>query len=137
MKTKAGTQDLGHGRRPPPKRSLSADDKQALAAGLDFPPPFSHYHIWGGGSTARKSWHPRAEQLPARCNARSVSPLDAPGATPDAGWEGDIRAIKWRNEEGSVHDGCKGKTRTKAKAKAFQFYENYTTAASIASGDDR
>uniref|UniRef100_A0ABI7WJB1 Glucosaminyl (N-acetyl) transferase family member 7 n=1 Tax=Felis catus TaxID=9685 RepID=A0ABI7WJB1_FELCA len=33
---------------------------------------------------------------------------DAPGATPDAGWEGDIRAIKWRNEEGSVHDGCKG-----------------------------
>ncbi|XP_042836036.1 beta-1,3-galactosyl-O-glycosyl-glycoprotein beta-1,6-N-acetylglucosaminyltransferase 7 isoform X2 [Panthera tigris] len=34
---------------------------------------------------------------------------DAPGATPDAGWEGDIRAIKWRNEEGSVHDGCKGR----------------------------
>ncbi|XP_058542016.1 beta-1,3-galactosyl-O-glycosyl-glycoprotein beta-1,6-N-acetylglucosaminyltransferase 7-like isoform X2 [Neofelis nebulosa] len=32
---------------------------------------------------------------------------DAPGATPDAVWEGDIRAIKWRNEEGSVHDGCK------------------------------
>ncbi|XP_044909402.1 beta-1,3-galactosyl-O-glycosyl-glycoprotein beta-1,6-N-acetylglucosaminyltransferase 7 isoform X5 [Felis catus] len=38
MKTKAGTQDLGHGRRPPPKRSLSADDKQALAAGC----PGSH-----------------------------------------------------------------------------------------------
>ncbi|XP_058542018.1 beta-1,3-galactosyl-O-glycosyl-glycoprotein beta-1,6-N-acetylglucosaminyltransferase 7-like isoform X4 [Neofelis nebulosa] len=34
---------------------------------------------------------------------------DAPGATPDAVWEGDIRAIKWRNEEGSVHDGCKGR----------------------------
>ncbi|XP_077634500.1 putative beta-1,3-galactosyl-O-glycosyl-glycoprotein beta-1,6-N-acetylglucosaminyltransferase 7 [Crocuta crocuta] len=34
---------------------------------------------------------------------------DAPGATPDAGWEGAIRAVKWRNEEGSVHDGCKGR----------------------------
>ncbi|KAM6147880.1 beta-1,3-galactosyl-O-glycosyl-glycoprotein beta-1,6-N-acetylglucosaminyltransferase 7-like [Erethizon dorsatum] len=33
---------------------------------------------------------------------------DAPGATPDAGWEGDVRAIKWRMEEGEAHDGCKG-----------------------------
>ncbi|KFO31346.1 beta-1,3-galactosyl-O-glycosyl-glycoprotein beta-1,6-N-acetylglucosaminyltransferase 7 [Fukomys damarensis] len=33
---------------------------------------------------------------------------DAPGATPDAGWEGDVRAIKWRSEEGKGHDGCKG-----------------------------
>ncbi|XP_001914902.1 beta-1,3-galactosyl-O-glycosyl-glycoprotein beta-1,6-N-acetylglucosaminyltransferase 7 isoform X1 [Equus przewalskii] len=33
---------------------------------------------------------------------------DAPGATPNAGWEGNIRAIKWRSEEGNVHDGCKG-----------------------------
>uniref|UniRef100_G1TEP9 Glucosaminyl (N-acetyl) transferase family member 7 n=1 Tax=Oryctolagus cuniculus TaxID=9986 RepID=G1TEP9_RABIT len=33
---------------------------------------------------------------------------DAPGATPSTGWEGHIRAIKWRNEEGSIHDGCKG-----------------------------
>ncbi|XP_019492876.1 PREDICTED: beta-1,3-galactosyl-O-glycosyl-glycoprotein beta-1,6-N-acetylglucosaminyltransferase 7 [Hipposideros armiger] len=32
---------------------------------------------------------------------------DAPGATPNAGWEGDMRAIKWRNGEGHVHDGCK------------------------------
>ncbi|CAD7669215.1 unnamed protein product [Nyctereutes procyonoides] len=34
---------------------------------------------------------------------------DAPGATPDSGWEGNVRAVKWRNEEGSVHDGCKGR----------------------------
>ncbi|XP_025870827.1 beta-1,3-galactosyl-O-glycosyl-glycoprotein beta-1,6-N-acetylglucosaminyltransferase 7 isoform X2 [Vulpes vulpes] len=34
--------------------------------------------------------------------------FDAPGATPDSGWEGNVRAVKWRNEEGSVHDGCKG-----------------------------
>ncbi|EHB18848.1 Beta-1,3-galactosyl-O-glycosyl-glycoprotein beta-1,6-N-acetylglucosaminyltransferase 7 [Heterocephalus glaber] len=33
---------------------------------------------------------------------------DAPGATPDAGWEGDVRAIKWRPEEGKGHDGCRG-----------------------------
>ncbi|XP_012371206.1 beta-1,3-galactosyl-O-glycosyl-glycoprotein beta-1,6-N-acetylglucosaminyltransferase 7 [Octodon degus] len=33
---------------------------------------------------------------------------DAPGATPDAGWEGALRAIKWRSEEGRAHDGCKG-----------------------------
>ncbi|XP_032734917.1 beta-1,3-galactosyl-O-glycosyl-glycoprotein beta-1,6-N-acetylglucosaminyltransferase 7-like [Lontra canadensis] len=34
---------------------------------------------------------------------------DAPGATPDAGWEGGVRAVKWRHEEGRVHDGCKGR----------------------------
>ncbi|XP_002830495.3 beta-1,3-galactosyl-O-glycosyl-glycoprotein beta-1,6-N-acetylglucosaminyltransferase 7 [Pongo abelii] len=34
---------------------------------------------------------------------------DAPGATPNAGWEGNIRAIKWKSEEGNVHDGCKGR----------------------------
>uniref|UniRef100_A0A2K5HNT1 Glucosaminyl (N-acetyl) transferase family member 7 n=1 Tax=Colobus angolensis palliatus TaxID=336983 RepID=A0A2K5HNT1_COLAP len=34
---------------------------------------------------------------------------DAPGATPHAGWEGNVRAIKWKNEEGNVHDGCKGR----------------------------
>ncbi|XP_069846210.1 beta-1,3-galactosyl-O-glycosyl-glycoprotein beta-1,6-N-acetylglucosaminyltransferase 7-like [Dipodomys merriami] len=33
---------------------------------------------------------------------------DAPGATQDAGWEGNVRAVKWRTEEGIVHDGCKG-----------------------------
>uniref|UniRef100_A0A2K6QAG9 Glucosaminyl (N-acetyl) transferase family member 7 n=1 Tax=Rhinopithecus roxellana TaxID=61622 RepID=A0A2K6QAG9_RHIRO len=34
---------------------------------------------------------------------------DAPGATPDAGWEGNVRAIKWKSEEGNVHDRCKGR----------------------------
>ncbi|XP_025709088.1 beta-1,3-galactosyl-O-glycosyl-glycoprotein beta-1,6-N-acetylglucosaminyltransferase 7 [Callorhinus ursinus] len=34
---------------------------------------------------------------------------DAPGATPEAGWEGNVHAVKWRHEEGSVHDGCKGR----------------------------
>ncbi|XP_031999236.1 beta-1,3-galactosyl-O-glycosyl-glycoprotein beta-1,6-N-acetylglucosaminyltransferase 7 [Hylobates moloch] len=34
---------------------------------------------------------------------------DAPGATPNAGWEGNIQAIKWKSEEGNVHDGCKGR----------------------------
>uniref|UniRef100_A0A8D0DIN9 Glucosaminyl (N-acetyl) transferase family member 7 n=1 Tax=Salvator merianae TaxID=96440 RepID=A0A8D0DIN9_SALMN len=33
---------------------------------------------------------------------------DAPGATPDAQWEGNIRAIKWRDQEGKAHNGCKG-----------------------------
>nr|XP_017528913.2 beta-1,3-galactosyl-O-glycosyl-glycoprotein beta-1,6-N-acetylglucosaminyltransferase 7 [Manis javanica] len=33
---------------------------------------------------------------------------DAPGATPTAGWKGNIRATKWRHQEGGVHKGCKG-----------------------------
>ncbi|XP_042318517.1 beta-1,3-galactosyl-O-glycosyl-glycoprotein beta-1,6-N-acetylglucosaminyltransferase 7-like isoform X2 [Sceloporus undulatus] len=33
---------------------------------------------------------------------------DAPGSTPDLQWEGNIRAIKWRDHEGKYHDGCKG-----------------------------
>ncbi|KAM5246247.1 beta-1,3-galactosyl-O-glycosyl-glycoprotein beta-1,6-N-acetylglucosaminyltransferase 7-like [Ctenodactylus gundi] len=33
---------------------------------------------------------------------------DAPGATPDAAWEGNIRAIKRKTDEGHVHNGCKG-----------------------------
>ncbi|XP_007669598.1 beta-1,3-galactosyl-O-glycosyl-glycoprotein beta-1,6-N-acetylglucosaminyltransferase 7 [Ornithorhynchus anatinus] len=33
---------------------------------------------------------------------------DAPGATPNAEWEGNIRAIKWKDQEGVVHNGCKG-----------------------------
>ncbi|XP_023106845.2 beta-1,3-galactosyl-O-glycosyl-glycoprotein beta-1,6-N-acetylglucosaminyltransferase 7 isoform X4 [Felis catus] len=48
---------------------------------------------------------------------------DAPGATPDAGWEGDIRAIKWRNEEGSVHDGCKDEE-TEARGNDGTFQEH-------------
>ncbi|XP_052040391.1 beta-1,3-galactosyl-O-glycosyl-glycoprotein beta-1,6-N-acetylglucosaminyltransferase 7-like [Apodemus sylvaticus] len=33
---------------------------------------------------------------------------DAPGATPDAGWEGHIRATKQRTETGDDHTGCTG-----------------------------
>lgn len=33
---------------------------------------------------------------------------DAPGATPNAGWQGDLRAIKWKDQEGASHKGCKG-----------------------------
>ncbi|XP_048352625.1 beta-1,3-galactosyl-O-glycosyl-glycoprotein beta-1,6-N-acetylglucosaminyltransferase 7-like [Sphaerodactylus townsendi] len=33
---------------------------------------------------------------------------DAPGTTPDADWEGNIRTIKWRDQEGKAHNGCKG-----------------------------
>eukprot|EP00079_Xenopus_tropicalis_P018049 XP_004918779.1 PREDICTED: beta-1,3-galactosyl-O-glycosyl-glycoprotein beta-1,6-N-acetylglucosaminyltransferase 7 [Xenopus tropicalis] len=33
---------------------------------------------------------------------------DAPGSTPDAQWEGNIRAVKWKDQEGSVHSGCYG-----------------------------
>ncbi|XP_036989533.2 beta-1,3-galactosyl-O-glycosyl-glycoprotein beta-1,6-N-acetylglucosaminyltransferase 7-like [Artibeus jamaicensis] len=36
---------------------------------------------------------------------------DAPGATPNAGWEGnDVRATKWRGKEGDAHDGCAGRS---------------------------
>ncbi|XP_068120580.1 beta-1,3-galactosyl-O-glycosyl-glycoprotein beta-1,6-N-acetylglucosaminyltransferase 7-like [Hyperolius riggenbachi] len=31
-----------------------------------------------------------------------------PGSTPDAGWEGNIRAVKWRDQEGASHSGCHG-----------------------------
>ncbi|KAK7916184.1 hypothetical protein WMY93_011945 [Mugilogobius chulae] len=33
---------------------------------------------------------------------------DAPGSFLTGEWEGGIRAIKWSDQEGSVHDGCKG-----------------------------
>ncbi|KAM4698706.1 beta-1,3-galactosyl-O-glycosyl-glycoprotein beta-1,6-N-acetylglucosaminyltransferase 7-like [Rhinophrynus dorsalis] len=33
---------------------------------------------------------------------------DVPGSTPKAQWEGNIRAIKWRDQEGSTHTGCHG-----------------------------
>ncbi|KAL6112277.1 gcnt7 [Pungitius sinensis] len=33
---------------------------------------------------------------------------EAPGSYPDGGWEGKIRAIKWRDQEGTSHSGCKG-----------------------------
>lgn len=34
---------------------------------------------------------------------------EAPGSRIDGGWEGAIRAIKWRDQEGSAHSGCKGR----------------------------
>ncbi|GAA6104950.1 beta-1,3-galactosyl-O-glycosyl-glycoprotein beta-1,6-N-acetylglucosaminyltransferase 7-like [Tachysurus ichikawai] len=33
---------------------------------------------------------------------------DAPGSNVNAGWGGNIRAIKWRDQEGTIHQGCKG-----------------------------
>ncbi|KAL2090892.1 hypothetical protein ACEWY4_013155 [Coilia grayii] len=33
---------------------------------------------------------------------------DAPGSYVDGGWEGDVRAIKWKDQEGTAHNGCKG-----------------------------
>ncbi|XP_023137330.2 beta-1,3-galactosyl-O-glycosyl-glycoprotein beta-1,6-N-acetylglucosaminyltransferase 7 [Amphiprion ocellaris] len=33
---------------------------------------------------------------------------DAPGSHIDGGWAGAIRSIKWRDQQGKVHDGCKG-----------------------------
>ncbi|XP_043945982.1 beta-1,3-galactosyl-O-glycosyl-glycoprotein beta-1,6-N-acetylglucosaminyltransferase 7-like [Protopterus annectens] len=33
---------------------------------------------------------------------------DAPGSTPNAEWEGSVRAIKWKDQEGILFDKCKG-----------------------------
>ncbi|XP_037346315.1 beta-1,3-galactosyl-O-glycosyl-glycoprotein beta-1,6-N-acetylglucosaminyltransferase 7 isoform X2 [Pungitius pungitius] len=38
----------------------------------------------------------------------TLSHIAAPGSYPDGGWEGKIRAIKWRDQEGTSHSGCKG-----------------------------
>lgn len=35
---------------------------------------------------------------------------EAPGSHIGGGWAGDIRAIKWRDQEGEAHSGCKGTT---------------------------
>ncbi|XP_041747943.2 beta-1,3-galactosyl-O-glycosyl-glycoprotein beta-1,6-N-acetylglucosaminyltransferase 7-like [Coregonus clupeaformis] len=34
---------------------------------------------------------------------------EAPGSHVDGGWSGEIRAIKWRDQEGTEHNGCKGR----------------------------
>lgn len=34
---------------------------------------------------------------------------DAPGNHVNGGWEGNVRAIKWRDQAGRLNDGCKGK----------------------------
>ncbi|XP_006881729.1 PREDICTED: beta-1,3-galactosyl-O-glycosyl-glycoprotein beta-1,6-N-acetylglucosaminyltransferase 7 [Elephantulus edwardii] len=33
---------------------------------------------------------------------------DAPGGAPDTSWEGNIRAVKRKHQEGAAHGGCKG-----------------------------
>ncbi|XP_022078131.2 beta-1,3-galactosyl-O-glycosyl-glycoprotein beta-1,6-N-acetylglucosaminyltransferase 7 [Acanthochromis polyacanthus] len=33
---------------------------------------------------------------------------DAPGSNMDGGWAGAIRSIKWSDQQGKTHDGCKG-----------------------------
>ncbi|XP_060926610.1 beta-1,3-galactosyl-O-glycosyl-glycoprotein beta-1,6-N-acetylglucosaminyltransferase 7 [Limanda limanda] len=33
---------------------------------------------------------------------------EAPGSHINGEWEGDIRSIKWKDQEGSTHNGCKG-----------------------------
>ncbi|XP_034061664.1 beta-1,3-galactosyl-O-glycosyl-glycoprotein beta-1,6-N-acetylglucosaminyltransferase 7 isoform X2 [Gymnodraco acuticeps] len=38
----------------------------------------------------------------------TLNHIKVPGSHIDGGWEGDIRAIKWRDQEGRVHNGCKG-----------------------------
>ncbi|XP_031807525.1 beta-1,3-galactosyl-O-glycosyl-glycoprotein beta-1,6-N-acetylglucosaminyltransferase 7 isoform X2 [Sarcophilus harrisii] len=47
----------------------------------------------------KRKWRPREVKR---------FPEDAPGSTPNADWEGHIRAIKWKDMEGIVHNGCKG-----------------------------
>ncbi|KAJ8358619.1 hypothetical protein SKAU_G00151440 [Synaphobranchus kaupii] len=34
---------------------------------------------------------------------------DAPGNDVNGGWEGEVRAIKWKDQEGKAHTGCKGR----------------------------
>ncbi|XP_047439369.1 beta-1,3-galactosyl-O-glycosyl-glycoprotein beta-1,6-N-acetylglucosaminyltransferase 7 isoform X2 [Mugil cephalus] len=39
----------------------------------------------------------------------TLNHVKAPGSHVDGDWEGDIRAIKWRDQEARMHNGCKGK----------------------------
>jgi len=39
---------------------------------------------------------------------------EAPGSNIDGEWAGAIRAIKWRDQEGMKHNGCKGTVLKKA-----------------------
>lgn len=63
-----------------------------------------------GRAMAVQSWHHSSWSYALQgTSILFVSPSDAPGATPDAAWEGNIRATKWRTEEGNSHKGCTGK----------------------------
>ncbi|KAL4624323.1 N-acetyllactosaminide beta-1,6-N-acetylglucosaminyl-transferase-like [Arapaima gigas] len=35
--------------------------------------------------------------------------VDAPGSNPQGEWEGEIRTVKWSDQEGTQHNGCKGR----------------------------
>uniref|UniRef100_A0A8C6SNJ5 Glucosaminyl (N-acetyl) transferase family member 7 n=1 Tax=Neogobius melanostomus TaxID=47308 RepID=A0A8C6SNJ5_9GOBI len=34
---------------------------------------------------------------------------EAPGSFPSGGWQGSVRAIKWSDQQGASHDGCRGR----------------------------
>ncbi|XP_051986936.1 beta-1,3-galactosyl-O-glycosyl-glycoprotein beta-1,6-N-acetylglucosaminyltransferase 7 isoform X2 [Xyrauchen texanus] len=39
----------------------------------------------------------------------TLNHLEAPDNHVNGGWEGNIRAIKWKDQEGTTHKGCKGR----------------------------
>lgn len=62
------------------------------------------------GNGRPHSLHHNSRELYASYSVPWFSlPSDAPGATPDAGWEGHIRATKRRTEAGDGRKGCTGK----------------------------
>lgn len=72
---------------------------------------------------AQKNLYWKNWEADSTLNAGFVFLLDAPGATPNAGWEGNVRAIKRKSEEGNVHDGRKGKKKNKTKQKRLQILQ--------------
>ncbi|XP_043098590.1 beta-1,3-galactosyl-O-glycosyl-glycoprotein beta-1,6-N-acetylglucosaminyltransferase 7 isoform X2 [Puntigrus tetrazona] len=38
----------------------------------------------------------------------TLNRMEAPGSHIEGEWEGNVRAIKWRDQEGTAHQGCKG-----------------------------
>ncbi|XP_018961722.1 beta-1,3-galactosyl-O-glycosyl-glycoprotein beta-1,6-N-acetylglucosaminyltransferase 7 isoform X2 [Cyprinus carpio] len=38
----------------------------------------------------------------------TLNHMKAPGSYVEGEWEGNVRAIKWRDQEGTAHQGCKG-----------------------------
>ncbi|XP_051562586.1 beta-1,3-galactosyl-O-glycosyl-glycoprotein beta-1,6-N-acetylglucosaminyltransferase 7 isoform X2 [Myxocyprinus asiaticus] len=39
----------------------------------------------------------------------TLNHLEAPNSHVNGGWDGNIRAIKWKDQEGTVHQGCEGR----------------------------
>lgn len=58
---------------------------------------------WQTPQLALNSW-----ELSATVCSGVLFPSDAPGAAPDTGWEGHIRASKRRTGAGDGHEGCTG-----------------------------